>query len=191
MEPQSLLGPLLSMWGFVPRDDAASLASRKERASKIRDAYKGFFDTPGQKDAMANPSGYMGLPQGDSKGSPWWLDMAKQLGGTPPTAMPAAPAAPAEPVPTPLPRPPMSLEPPNPGPSAGAGVVPPMRMASMSGIPNYNPDLPNMVDPTQLPQQGLHARTVMDPNTGGMMNDFATRSPGGDISSLFRSLIGK
>jgi hypothetical protein len=216
LNPIGALSYFLPGAGLVPRDDAASLASRKERASKMRGAYNDFFDTPGQKAAMEDKN-VTPLTPGDSyykntlnfrdpsvpfmspaakSGDPWWLDLAKQLGGMPaPAAAPAAPAAPeapaapaAAPVPIPQPRPPMSLAPPNPGPSSGPGVVPPMRMASaVTG----NPDLPNMVDPAQLPQQGLFARTVMDPNTGGMMNDFATRSPGGDISSLFRSLIGK
>jgi hypothetical protein len=181
----------------------------------MRGAYNDFFNTPGQKAAMEDKN-VTPLTPGDSyynntlnftdankpfmspavkSGNPWWLDLAKQLGGVPET--PTAPTTPVAPPGPPMslappgaapPGPPMSLAPPNPGPSSGPGVVPPQRMASaVTGDPN----LPNMVDPTQLPQQGLFARTVMDPNTGGMMNDFATKRPGDDLAGLFRSLIGK
>jgi hypothetical protein len=223
--PMGLLGPLgaatlnplgivLSGFQAAGRDTPEMLASKKERANKIRGAYNNFFDTPGQKAAMEDKN-VTPLTPGDSyynktlnfsdpsvpfvgpapkSGNPWWLDLAKQLGGMP-GDKPAPPAAPAgyvdqgPPAPPP-PGPPMSLAPPNPGPSSGPGVVPPMRMPPQPPVTG-NPDLPNMVDPNQLPQQGLFARTVMDPNTGGMMNDFATKRPGDDLAGLFRSLIGK
>jgi hypothetical protein len=212
--PTNPLGVLLAGFQAAGRDTPEMLASKKERANKIRGAYNDFFDTPGQKAAMADKN-VTPLTPGDSyynktlnfsdpsvpfvgpapkSGNPWWLDLAKQLGGMP-GDKPAPPAAPAgyvdqgPPAPPP-PGPPMSLAPPNPGPSSGPGVVPPMRMPPQPPVTG-NPDLPNMVDPNQLPQQGLFARTVMDPNTGGMMNDFATKRPGDDLAGLFRSLIGK
>lgn len=153
------MAALLGLAGAVPGDDPEALASKRQHADKMRSAYRGMFNTPGQWGAMMSPDTYH--PPGPGAGPAPPNGVNAMMPPRMPVPMPPQGAAPP------------TGQPPHPAMGGAPGGGP----AAMGGMPQGAPWWLDMARKAGVPQQGAEPPQVQQGQPGPPMS-LAPPNPG-------------